>query len=119
MPLVIVTTMMLFSACGSSSHSNTSKEITSEGEAIAIAKNEASWSIICDAGIKYSDGFKWGACTASKQSDGSWKVTLKGNVYGYADDYKNKYVAYTFDAQCVVTKTGSWTVRNINTRRQY
>lgn len=69
----------------------TEYEVT-EYEAISIAKKD-SYVVgrIADYhGLKFYYDPDYGTCTASKQGN-LWKVTLKGTISGYKDDYKSVF----------------------------
>ncbi len=111
------------SSCGSSN--NTYSDIPSyedyiredvsisEHEAISIAKNSKKvQDEIADYwDLKFYYTPDWGTCTASKSGQ-SWKVLLKGNITGYADDYKDDFrYGKTFKATVTVSPNG--TVTNV------
>lgn len=91
------------SSCGENSDSYqyedntpsyTVKEYSSvtKTEAISIAQKSKK---VTDKIAEYHDlkfyyDPDWGTCTAEKSS-GGWRITLKGNITGYADDYKKDF----------------------------
>lgn len=64
-----------------------------KSEAISIAKESSTVQnkIAAAYGMKFFYTPDWGTVTATENSDGSWKVVLKGTISGYTDDYKSDY----------------------------
>ena len=64
-----------------------------KSEAISIAKgsSEVHNEIAKKFGMKFFYVPDWGTVTAEEEYGGSWKVTLKGTISGYTDDYKSDF----------------------------
>lgn len=113
---------LALAACGGTSTSKTSssssspskteeKKITSESAAIECAKNSGAdyqiKSYFKSVGIDNAMSFQcdWGTCTAEQFGD-SWRVTLKGNISGYRDDYNREYKTYSFEYWAYINAEG-------------
>lgn len=82
-------------------------EVT-EYEAISLAQENTKVinKIAEEFGLKFFYDPDYGTCTASNQG-GEWKVTLKGTISGYTDDYKSNFVYdKKFTATVDVSKDG-------------
>lgn len=66
-------------------------------------------------GFKTFSEPQFGTCSAEQNGDGSWAVTLKGNMQGYVDDYQTDFEQYKFDVTATVSKTGE--VSNIDVEK--
>ena len=49
---------------------------------------------------------EYGTSTASQNEDGSWDVTLKGNMSGYIGDYHDNFETYRFVVTAEVSEHG-------------
>ena len=111
--LVILTSMLSFSACGSSSdgHSLTPPKVTSEGYAIYLAMNDYGvekaiaerFDFVFYDDPVFSDT-AYSKSKASKNSDGSWNVELVGTISGRTD-YGSKNV-WPLRAHATVLSSG-------------
>ena len=111
--LLLLVIVFTFVACGERENTSTEEKIsiTYAGAAIDRAKNgdgfsSASFEISWDLGFKEYYKPDWGTCNAEKNADGSWKVTLKGKMSGYIDDYHDEYESYTFEYTVTVEENG-------------
>ena len=79
-----------------------------KSDAISAAKesSEVQKEIATEYGMKFFYTPDWGTVTATEQSDGSWKVVLKGTISGYTDDYKTDF---EYDKKFTATVTVSGT----------
>lgn len=102
-------------ACGtdSSDSDSGSTKITSSMQAVNRVKNGDSWTsagteIRMDLGFKFNKIYDpdYGSCTAKENSDGSWDVTLKGNMSGYIDDYNEDFETYSFTYTVTIDSDG-------------
>ena len=107
-----------FVGCSSSSSSESKTKIKTSSEAISEVKGYAygtDWSLNNQIARKY--GFKsfsapnYGTCTATQKADGSWEVSIKGNMIGYTDDYNSNLEKYNFDVYATVTEEGNVKLR--------
>lgn len=85
--------------------------ITTASEAIQAVKDYwyTNQKIAEHFGYKNFYEPEYGTCTAVPAKDGSingWKVTLKGNMNGYVDDYHSELENQTFTLTTFVTDTG-------------
>lgn len=88
-------------------------KVTTSNQAISIAKNSAEVenkiASVCSFKFFYSPD--WGTCTAKEDSSGNWQVTMKCNMSGYTDDYKNKFDTKNFTMEVTISSNG--TVTNV------
>jgi len=114
--LVLLMCALCFAGCGSNSDSNggSDKRVTSESQAIYEVKNYmhgTSFSLeqrICGAlGFKNFYSPDYGTSSATKNSDGSWDVTIKGSMTGYIDEYHNDLETYKFEVSATVQESGN------------
>ncbi len=119
--LLLLAMVLSLCACGttSSAPKTTTKRSSSSydysytpstiSKSTAISKAQSSKTVqnaIADKyGMKFYYTPDWGTCTATKSGDG-WKVTLKGNISGYTDDYKSNFI---YDKKFTATVTVSGT----------
>ena len=95
---------------GSSSYS----AIETSSDAISKAKNTYN----LDQRIAGALGFKqfyqpdFGTSSA-KEVNGTWKVTLKGKMSGYIDDYQSDFETYKFEAVVTVSSGGTGVVTSV------
>ena len=90
----------------------------SESEAISKAKNsrEVQNKIADKVGFEFYSTPDWGSCTAKKDYNGGYTVTLKGNISGYTDEYKTDFeYDKKFTAKVTVSSTGSITYISVST----
>ena len=82
---------------------STTTSIT-RSQAISYAKSSSTVQnkIANLYGLKFYYTPDWGTITATKQSNGDWKVVIKGTISGYTDDYKTDFV---YDKKFTVTVT--------------
>lgn len=105
-------------ACGSSTTSDNTeteeKKITTSSEAIYEVKNhypDASMfslenQIAGELHFKSYYDPKYGSEEAKENPDGSWTVTLKGNMSGYTDEYGRDLSTRNFTVNATVTADG-------------
>ena len=82
----------------------------SESAAISAVKSEFGLARqIADLhNLKFFSQPEYGTCTATKNyTNGGWKVTLKGTISGYTDDYKKNFsYKNRFTVTALVSDTG-------------
>lgn len=116
--LLILTITLSLCACGSSTTSDNTeteeKKITTSSEAIYEVKNhypDASMfslenQIAGELHFKSYHDPKYGSEEAKENPDGSWTVTLKGNMSGYTDEYGRDLSTRNFTVNATVTVDG-------------
>lgn len=116
---LVLAVLLLFGvcACGESTGSTSTeseKKIETSSQAINAVKNYASGSAFSlEQRIAAALGFnnfyspEYGNSSAAKDSDGSWDVTIKGNMSGYVDEYHDDFETYKFEVSATVTESGS------------
>ena len=96
-------------SCGNSSSSSSVNTIDSESEAIAAVKD----SFNIEQRIASAAGFAWfgnpdyGTSQAEEKGDGYWRVTIKGNLSGYTDEYKTDLDIKKFTVAATVDSEGN------------
>ena len=105
---------ILMCACDSSSTIEDTT-ISSSSEAIYAVKTDINTeSRICNGlGYKFYKEPDYGTCTASQNSDGSWDVTLHGNMWGYYDDEKTDLDHCGFVLTATVDEDGTILSANV------
>ncbi len=117
--LLLVGIMVLsLCACGSSTSSDKETKITTSSEAISRVKNQyPSGMFSIENRIANELGFRkyqnpvYGSQEAKENPDGSWTVTLKGNMSGYTDEYATNLQNKTFTIKATVTADGDVTLK--------
>ena len=80
-------------------------------QAIQAVKNDNLEQRIANAlGFKKFYSPEYGTSSAEKNYDGSWDVTIKGNMSGYVDDYHDDFESYKFLVDATVYESGSVTI---------
>lgn len=93
--------------------SGSSTTSITRSQAISYAKSS---SIVLDKiadlyGLKFYYTPDWGTTTATQDSNGHWKVVIKGTISGYLDDYKTGFVyGKKFTAKVTVYSFGGVSV---------
>lgn len=98
-------------SCSSGSSGNStydSDKIKYSSEAVKVVKE---WSytereIARELGFNSYYDPEYGTSTASQNEDGSWDVTLKGNMSGYIGDYHDNFETYRFVVTAEVSEHG-------------
>lgn len=116
--LVAVFMCIFLCACGSSTTSDNTeteeKKITTSSEAIYEVKNHYPSNsmfsldnqIAGELHFKSYHSPKYGSENATENPDGSWTVTLKGNMSGYTDEYGRDLSTRNFTVNATVTADG-------------
>ena len=110
--LAILASVMCLSMCACGGNDNSYEKdttISSSFEAINTVKNDINTNsrISRGLGYKFYKEPSYGTCTASKNSDGSWDVTLMGNMWGYYNDTKTDLDHCGFILKATVSENGS------------
>lgn len=114
---LILVLVLSFSVCACGPkyvYGGSSTQITTASDAVNLVKKgdgftSAATEIRMDLGFKFNTIYNpsYGTCTAQKNSDGTWSVTLKGNMSGYIDDYNDDFETYTFTYTVTVDENGN------------
>ena len=91
-----------------STNEGNSIKVYSESQAISLVKNRYGLNeqIARTLGFKTYAPPEYGICSANKDTDGSWNVSLKGNMGGFIDDYRMDLEYYKFEVTASVLETG-------------
>ena len=115
---LILALLMCLSLCacgGSPSSAKEEEKITTSYAAIAKVKSYGLYGLENKiAGELFFKRFaapKYGSENAKQNADGSWSVSLKGNMTGYTDEYATKVDTKTFSVSATVREDG--TVENL------
>ena len=87
--------MCIFALCFVGCNREEAEDPMTSYRAISIAKNDY-WvqNRILDCwNLEFAYEPNWGSCTAEQDADGTWIVTLKGNISGYTDEYKKNFIS--------------------------
>lgn len=111
--LILLILVLCFVGC---KNSYGVKQIATPSRAINHVKNYmGGTSFSLEQRIAGTLGFnnfnnpKYSSSSATKNSDGSWDVIIKGSMSGYASEYYNKFKTYNFEIRATV-----WEPSNIS-----
>ena len=75
-----------------------------------MAKYNDSYTPFANRDFKQFYDPDYGTCAATENSDGSWNVTLNGNMTGYTDDFNSKFEIKKFTVTAKVSSNGDFRV---------
>ena len=117
--LLIIGTLCSCSSGSSGNSTYDSDKIEYSSEAINAVKewNFTEIEIASELGFNSYYSPEYGTSTATQNEDGSWDVTLKGNMSGYIGDYHDNFETYRFVVTAEVSEHGY--VVDISARQAY
>lgn len=108
---ILLILMLCFVGC---KNSYGVKEIATPSRAIKQVKNYMGGTdfsleqrIAGTLGFNNFHNPKYSSSSATKNSDGSWDVKIKGSMSGYVSDYNNKFKTYNFEIRATVWEPGN------------
>jgi hypothetical protein len=111
--VILLISVLCFIGC---KNSYGTKEIATPSRAIKQVKNYMGGTdfsleqrIAGTLGFNNFHNPKYSSSSATKNSDGSWDVKIKGSMSGYVSDYNNKFKTYNFEIRATV-----WEPSNIS-----
>ena len=121
--LILILSLLLtlsFYGCDSNSDGMTDTEaidteaINTKSDAIEYAKSFAKNYIVSELGFKQAYEPDYGVCDATQNSDGSWDVTLRGEMSGYTDEYRSEFETSKFEFSTEVEPDGNYSILSVN-----
>lgn len=109
---VLLICLLSIVGCGSD-ESNGRTEITTEAQAINAVQNYMNGTsfsleqkIAGELGYKNFYSPDYATESATQNGDGSWNVTIKGNMSGYVDEYNDDLESHRFEVCATVSIEG-------------
>ena len=107
--VLLLTVLLCFTFCACGTVEDTT--IDSESEAIAAVKGDngpmgTESRIASGLGLMYYQPANYGVCYAEQKDDGSWSVTLMGNMYGFTNATKTDFDFCGFSYTTTITRDG-------------
>ena len=110
---LILALVICFSMCACGEKDS---RIDTEQEAISALKSDEraieNGFLASYLGFHFYKDPVFTVCTAEKIDDNTWAVTLKGNISGYTDEYKQKYDSCGFVFKANVSVDGEISARD-------
>ncbi len=114
---ILLSIIMCVAVCACDSGSSTTEDTTissSEDAIYAVKSDTFTEQRICSGlGYKFFKTPNYGSCYATQNSDGSWDVTLKGNMWGYYNETKTDLDLCGFELNATVSKDGKVTFDSV------